>query len=110
MELKDFPSFGWVKKLNRTRYFSGSAGTGQRIGALTVHTFHYRVWTKEEKDDAGNSNKFLCASCYVLPPLNSGKEIFGAEEKTFDLSEENLEQAKTWLLQQLNSYDCIGKE
>ncbi|MBQ9031958.1 MAG: hypothetical protein IJ106_10990 [Parasporobacterium sp.] len=110
MELKDFPSYGWVKKLNGARYFSGSAGTGPRTGGLTVHTFHYKVWTKEEKDDDGNSSKFLCVSCYVLPPQNSGKEIFGAEEKTFALSEENLEQAKAWLLQQLDRHDCIGKE
>jgi len=109
-DLKDFPSFGWVKKLNGARYFSGSEGTGPRTGALTAYTFHYKVWTKEEKDEDGNSSKFLCVSCYVLPPQNSGKESIGAEEKTFALSEENLEQAKAWLLQQLNSHDCVGKE
>ena len=107
-ELKDFPSLGWVKKLTGTRYFSGSIGTGP-TGTFTVHTFNYKVWVKEEKDEEGNSSKFLCASCYVMPPAGNGKESFGTKETQYPLTAESLEEAKAWLLKELNSHDCIGQ-
>ena len=75
--LKDFPSYGWICKLNEQRYFSGSIGTDGKEGMFAVNTFHYKVWKKEVKDEEGNSSKFLCASCYIKPPQNSGKEISG---------------------------------
>ena len=107
-ELTNFPSLGWIKKLNETRRFSGSIGTG-RTGMFTVHTFQYQVWTREEAGKDGEKHKYLCCSCYVQPPASSGKECYGNEETQFDLAPENVEMAKAWLLERVNKYTEIGE-
>lgn len=103
-----FPSYGWIKKLNETRYFSGSVGTDEKAGFFAVNTFQYRIWKKEEKDDDGNVSKFLCVSCYVQPPQTSGKDRFGVEETTFPLTEQCVAEAKEWLAEQVQKWECLG--
>jgi len=107
--LRDFPSYGWICKLNEQRYFSGSIGTDGRRGMFSVDTFHYRLWKKEVKDEEGNTRKFLCAKCYVQPPQNSGKDSYGHDELELPLSEQSAQDIKTWLISRVEKYDYIEK-
>lgn len=106
-ELIDYPSFGWICKLNEKRRFSGSLGTGS-AGAFAVNTFHYQLWKKEVKDEEENVTKYLAVRCFVHPPVSSGQECFAEEETVFELSPEGAQQAKEWILQQACACDLIG--
>lgn len=111
VELRDFPSYTWVCKLNEKRKFSGSLGTNGRAGQFTVHIFNYKLWKKEVKDEEGNSTKYLCVSCSIQPPENSHLEPFGQDECQFDFSEASIELAKQWLQEKYAQHiDVIGKE
>ena len=112
--LRDFPSYTWICKLSGGRYFSGSLGTDGVLGTFEVYTFEYKIWRKtvETEIEEGEKEKkeFICVSCRVVPPVNSGEEIFGIEETEFDLIPENAEQAKLWLLNQINLHEkYLGK-
>ncbi|MBR3243702.1 MAG: hypothetical protein IKF90_13575 [Parasporobacterium sp.] len=61
MNLKIFPSWSWICKLNKQRKYTGSLGTDGMKGSFSITTFHYAVW-KEETEDG---KKLLCASCKV---------------------------------------------
>ena len=105
--LRDFPSYGWICKLNEHRYFSGSVGTNGKTGMFSVDTFHYKLWKKEVKDEEGNTEKFLCVKCYVQPPQNSGCAAYGEEELELAFSEQSANEIKTWLMDRIQKYDRI---
>ena len=90
--IKDFPSYGWIRKLSEGRYFSGSAGTDPHTGCLQTATFHYKIWKKDDQ---------LCAGCYVKMPQG---EMVGAEEMSCDCSEENVEVVKKWICERADKY------
>ncbi len=109
--LRDFPSYTWVCKLNEKRKFSGSLGTSPTKGQFSVHIFNYKLWKKEVTDEEEQKHKFLCVSCYIQPPANSGQEAFGQEEKEYPFSQDAIGEAKNWLLERIEQYsDIIGKE
>ncbi len=89
--LKDFPSYGWICKLSKTRCFSGSVGFDGTKGMFVVPTFHYKVWREDDT---------LHASCYVREAGN--ERITGSEEEmSWALSEENVAAVKNWLEEQM---------
>ncbi len=109
--LRDFPSYAWICKLEKGRYFSGSLGTAP-TGCMDVYMFEYRIRVETEtKEIEGNEvkHKFIAVSSQIRPPVNSGEEIFAKEKVRYPLSKENVEEARKWLLMQIESNSCIGK-
>lgn len=96
VEIKDFPSYGWICKLNKPRYFSGSIGTNGTKGTFVVPTFQYQIWREDGT---------LCASCYVRMPDGS---TFGEEKIEMDLSPENAEVVKNWLAEQVAAHPEVA--
>ena len=89
VEIKDFPSYGWICKLSKTRYFSGSIGTSGEKGTFVVPTFEYKIWREDDT---------LHASCNVRYAGNE-KAIGNENEMACELSEENTEVVKNWLVE-----------
>jgi len=92
VEIKDFPSYGWICKLNKGRYFSGSIGTNGTKGTFVVPTFQYKVWRDDDQ---------ICAGCFVRKQDGSA---FGRNEIKMDLSPENAEAMKNWLAEQVEAH------
>jgi len=109
-DIPDFPTFGWICKLNESRKFSGSIGTG-KTGTFTVHTFHYHIWIKTVKDEKSETaRKYLCADCCIKPPYGSGKDVFGQDEIQYEFSDYNVGLVKGWLLEHVYKWECIGQK
>ncbi len=109
--LRDFPSYAWICKLEKGRYFSGSLGTAP-TGCMDVYMFEYKIRVETEtKEVEGNEvkHKFIAVSSQIRPPVNSDEEIFAKEKVRYPLSKENVEEARKWLLMQIESNSCIGK-
>ncbi len=109
--LRDFPSYAWVCKLEKGRYFSGSLGTAP-TGSMDVYLFQYRICVETETEEVeGNEikHKFVAVSSEVRPPINSGEEIFAKEKARYPLSRDGVEEARKWLLAQIENNPCIGK-
>jgi hypothetical protein len=110
--LRDFPAYAWICKLEKGRYFSGSLGTSPTKGSMDVYMFQYKICVETETEEVeGNEikHKFIAVNSEIRPPVNSGEEIFAREKVRYPLSKENAEEARKWLLTQIENNPCIGK-
>lgn len=84
------PAFSWFREGNS---FSGSSGTDPAKGALCTRTFHYRLDILPEE----NGDSIIEATCRAENPWPEGNDPDSRRSSRFPLTEDGLEEAKTWL-------------